>query len=162
MCTHVRREHRPEQMVGHGVLEHPLARDLVGQRLREQVLEVQHLDAAITQHVGKGVVLLPGALHPQHVVEQQVGAVRRRQPLELEIGTVQHHLPQPPHLGIDTERHGVRLLGYQAQAGREQVTSTGHGAWCTTAIVVLPSAMRESPVRPCEHIADHRGRKILR
>ena len=38
--------------------------------------------------------------HPEHVVEEQVGGVVGGQALELEVGAVQHHLPQAADLGI--------------------------------------------------------------
>jgi len=50
-------------------------------------------------------VLLARPLHPEHVVEEEVGTVRRGEALELEIGTVEHHLAQAPDLGIDVECH---------------------------------------------------------
>ena len=111
------------------------------------------------QHVGERVVLLAGPLHPQHVVEQQVGAVRRGQALELEVGPVQHHLPQPPDLGVDVEasvasasRSSARSEGDEHRA-RGQVHDGHRGA-----------AERE-PRQPGAAVAvhrDHRGRKLLR
>ena len=61
---------------------------VVAQQLAEQV----HGDAALAQHLGEAVVLLLGALHPQHVVEQQPVLVAGGEPLELQPRPVQDHL----------------------------------------------------------------------
>src|SRR3954454_20975939 len=47
------------------------------------------------------LVLRP--LDPQHVVEQKLVVVRRRQPLEAEVRPVDHHLAQLADLGIHPE-----------------------------------------------------------
>jgi hypothetical protein len=65
---------------GNRPVEHPLSRLSVGQRLRQQLFEVDHLDAARADEVGEHVVLLASATHPQDVVEQQVVVVFRGQP----------------------------------------------------------------------------------
>ena len=53
------------------------------------------------------VVLVLRPLDPEHVVEEQVVMVRRRQPLEAELRAVDHHLAERAYLGVDTERwHG--------------------------------------------------------
>ena len=49
------------------------------------------------------VVLVLGPLDPQHVVEQQLVVVRRREPLQAEVRTVDHHLAQLAHLGVHPE-----------------------------------------------------------
>ncbi len=79
--------------------------DVVGERLRKEVAEVQHLDPSLAQRLRQRVVLLAGPLDPQDVVEQQLLAVGGRQPLELEAGAVQHDPPQAPHFGIDVQAH---------------------------------------------------------
>ena len=61
------------------------------------------LDALLDEGVGEGVVLLAGPLHPQHVVEEQVVAVRRGETAELEPRAVQEDAPERPDLGIDVE-----------------------------------------------------------
>ena len=78
-------------MIDDRAFEHPFARDVVGECLFEQIVEIEHLDAAIAQRVGKRVVLVARPLDPQHVVEQEIGAVRRSESLELDVGPVQHH-----------------------------------------------------------------------
>ena len=51
-------------------------------------------------------MLLAGAAHPQHVVEQQFVVVAGRQPRQLEVGPVNHHLAQLADLGMDAKRGG--------------------------------------------------------
>ena len=67
-------------------------------------MQEQHLDAALAHQVDEGVVLLAGAPHPDHVVEQQLVAVRGREPLVLEVGPVHHHGSQLADLGVGAER----------------------------------------------------------
>jgi hypothetical protein len=51
------------------------------QRLGEQVVHLDHVDAALA-HLGDEVEMVAlGVLHPQHVIEQQRVAVGRGQPL---------------------------------------------------------------------------------
>ena len=56
--------------------------------------EVEHLDAAAAEDVAEGVVLGLGALEPHDVVEEEVGAVGRREPFETQVRTVDQHRPQ--------------------------------------------------------------------
>jgi hypothetical protein len=66
-------------------------------------------DAARAQGAGEGVVLGLRARHPEHVVEEQVRGVVRRQALEFQVRTVQYDLPQAADLGIHVE-HGTPVL----------------------------------------------------
>jgi hypothetical protein len=84
--------------------QQPLARLAVLERRREEVVEEQHLDAALAHQVDERVVLLPGSPHPDHVVEEQVMAVAGRQALVRDVGSVDHHGPQRPDLGVGAER----------------------------------------------------------
>ena len=52
----------------------------LGQRLREQLLGLEDLDPAIAHHLAERVVLGLGLADPQHVVEEQLLRVRRREP----------------------------------------------------------------------------------
>ena len=52
------------------------------ERLGEQVLQVEDLDAAVAQHVGERVVLAAGAVDPHHVVEEEVVPVGGGETLE--------------------------------------------------------------------------------
>ena len=84
---------------------------LGGERLAQEVLDVEDLDAALA-HPGDELVVLPlGALDPQDVVEQQLVVVGRGQPLEAEVRPVDDDLAQLADLGMDAEcRHGWVLL----------------------------------------------------
>jgi hypothetical protein len=58
----------------------------------------EDLDATFLHTSDELVVLVLGALHPEHVVEEKVVVVRGGQPLKTQLGTVHHHLPQSSHL----------------------------------------------------------------
>ena len=49
------------------------ARRLVAERLGQQIVQVEHLDAALAHLQHEVVVVLLRLVHPEHVVEQQVG-----------------------------------------------------------------------------------------
>ena len=61
------------------------------------------------QRIGERVVLGLRSGHPEHIVEEQVGGVLGRQPLELKVRTVQYHLPQAADLGIHV-KHDTPVL----------------------------------------------------
>ncbi len=120
----------PDQEVGHvgglggldprlGLLGHPdadlaLVEDVghdpvlgvgLGEGLGEQDLGLEHLDPPLAHHLTEGVVLALGLGHPQHVVEEQVLGVRRREAGVLETGAVDEHLAQGADLRVDAECH---------------------------------------------------------
>jgi len=70
-------------------------------------VEEEHLDAARAHQVDERVELLPRPAHPDDVVEQQLVAVRRREPLVRQVGPVDDDAVQGPDLGGDAEG-GVR------------------------------------------------------
>ena len=86
--------------------QHPLPRLRILERLGEQVVEQQHLDSAFAHQVDEGVVLLPRAPHPDHVVEEEVVAVARRQALVGDIGPVHEHGAERPDLRVRAEGVG--------------------------------------------------------
>lgn len=98
-------EGRAEGGLGRGAVEDPGAGLVQLEGLGEQVGEVVHLDAALAEDVGEHVVLLAGALGPQHLIEEQVVLVGRGEAEQFQVGAVQQDLPQPPDLGGDGE-HG--------------------------------------------------------
>ena len=57
-------------------------------------------------------MLLARPLRPQHVVEEQVGGVRRGQPAQLEARPVDDDLPQAADLGVDVQGHGCLQRGH--------------------------------------------------
>ena len=75
-----------------------------GQRLAQQVLDVQHLDAALAHPRDELVVLPLRPLDPQDVVEQQLVVVARRQPLEAEVRPMDDDLAELADLRVHTER----------------------------------------------------------
>ena len=93
-----------------------------GQRLAEQVLDVQDLDVSLA-HARHELVVLPlRPLDPEHVVEQELVVVARGQPLQAQLGPVHDDLPQLADLGVNAEatrhlitpsraRHDVRAGG---------------------------------------------------
>ena len=83
--------------------QQPLLRLRVLERLAQQIVEEQDLDAALAHQVDERVVLLARAPHPDHVIEQQLVTVRRREALVREIGAVHDHRPKRPDLGVGTE-----------------------------------------------------------
>ena len=99
-------EPRAEPGGGDRRVEHLVAGAVKLQRLLEQAVQVEHLDAALDERVGERVVLLARALDPEDVVEQQRVLVARRQPLELAVGPVQQHPPQRPDLRADVCARG--------------------------------------------------------
>jgi len=95
-------ERRTHCQVVNGSLGRVLACLRAGvERLREQVLVVEHLDAALAHHRDERVVLPLCLMHPQHVVVQQLVLVVRRQPHQAQLRPVHDHLPQPADLGVD-------------------------------------------------------------
>ncbi len=105
-------DERPaNRVLGRDELDQPLA-TLVARRqgLGEQLRQQEHLDAALAHTGDELVVLVLRPLDPQHVVEQQLIMIRRRQPLEAEVRAVDHHLAQLADLGMHTElAHGAPL-----------------------------------------------------
>jgi hypothetical protein len=93
----------PEIDGGERARDHVVADRGLRERLGQQLLEVEDLDAAVGQRIGERVVLLAGALDPQDVVEQQRVLVARGQALELEVGPVEDDTPQRADLRPDVE-----------------------------------------------------------
>ena len=83
----------------------------------KQVLDVEDLDPALA-HARHELVVLPlRALHPQHVVEQQLVVVVRGEPLQAELGPVDDDLPQLADLRVDAEPRSGWLLQRSAAFG---------------------------------------------
>ncbi len=97
------REGRAEPGGPNGALEDlgPGPVDLEG--LDEQVVGVEHVDAALRERVCEGVVLLARPAHPELVVEQELVLVARREPAELRAGPVEDDLPTDP-AGLGAEQ----------------------------------------------------------
>jgi hypothetical protein len=91
-----RRERRADDGRGHRGLHDRLARVGDVERLHEQLGEVEAPRPRGAQRRGEAVVLLLRAGHPRQPVEQQVGAVARREPLQLRAGPVEHDVRSRP------------------------------------------------------------------
>ena len=79
------------------------ARLLVLQRFGQQVVEIEHLDAALLHLQHEVVMVLLRLMDPDHVVEEQVVAVARRQPLMREARAADHDGPQLADFRMDAE-----------------------------------------------------------
>ena len=98
-CPHLVDQRQPHGVLGGRHLDQPVPPLVAGrERLGEQGLEQEDLDAALPHPGDELVVLVLCALHPQHVVEEQVVVVGRCQPLQAELRPVDHHLSQPSDL----------------------------------------------------------------
>ena len=63
-------------------------------------MQLDHLDAALA-HLGHEVeVVALGVLDPQHIVEEELVAVGRRQAPVCKAGRAHQNLAQPSHLGM--------------------------------------------------------------
>ncbi len=108
-------------LVGHDlVVEDPLLALGHRHRLGQQVVHFHHLDAAVA-HLGDEVeVVALGVLDPQHVVEQQLVAVGRRQARVRHPGRADHHLAQLADFRVHAELHLLlaRLHRFRARLDR--------------------------------------------
>ena len=91
-------EARADQIVGDLAVQHPVTGLGHGHHVGEQILKLEHLHAAVG-HLGDEVeVVAAGLLQPDDVVEQQLLAGLRRQPLVRESGRAHQDSPQPTRL----------------------------------------------------------------
>jgi len=97
-------------------IEYPRPGLLIGEHLRQQVVQLQHLDTALAHLQHEVVVILLRLVYPHHVVEQQLGAVPRREPLVREPGTAHHHRPQVANFTVNTKLvHRVTAISARAE-----------------------------------------------
>ena len=71
--------------------------------LGEQIVHLDHFDAAVAHLLHEVEVVALGVLHPQHVVEQQRVAVARREALVGAARRAHHHLAQLADLRMNSE-----------------------------------------------------------
>ncbi len=90
------------------------ARLRVGERLGQQVVQFEHLDAALAHLQHEVVVVLLRLVHPEHVVEQQIGAVARREPLVGEARPADEDRPQLADFTVDANVCMAPLLTVQS------------------------------------------------
>ena len=63
----------------------------VGRDVRQKLVHVQNLDAALL-HLGREIVMIvPGFVHPEDIVEEKVAAIRRGQPFMRPARTAREH-----------------------------------------------------------------------
>ena len=99
---------RPDAVDRDQPVEDPAARLGILDGLRQEVVQIQDLDAALAHLQHEVVVVLLGLVDPDHVVEQQLVAVAGREPLVREAGTADHHGPELADLRVDTEATQVQ------------------------------------------------------
>ncbi|CPU64400.1 Uncharacterised protein [Mycobacteroides abscessus] len=87
-------------------VEHPRPRLRDRERLREEVVQLDDLDAPVRQLVDEVEVVALGGLHPHDVVEEEVVGVRRGQPLVRQPRCADEDLAQAPHLRVDAVLRG--------------------------------------------------------
>jgi hypothetical protein len=80
--------------------------DRHGERLGEQLSEVQHLDVVFAERVRERVVLGLRPAHPRDRVEQQRVVVARGQAGQFVARSVQHDRCEPADLTVHVVRHG--------------------------------------------------------
>ncbi len=85
-------------------IEDPCARLLVGHGLGQQVVQFEHLDAPLPHLEHEVVVVLLSLVHPEHVVEQEIGAISRRQPLVGQARATDQDRSQRADFAMNTER----------------------------------------------------------
>ena len=91
IAPHFVDEPEPDLVRGHLVVQDPLLPFRDRNRLGQQVVHLDHLDAAVS-HLGDEIeVIALGVLDPKNVVEQQVVAVARREPLVRAARRADHH-----------------------------------------------------------------------
>ena len=95
-------------------------------RLGEQVFGVVDLDAPLAHHLGERVVFVLGLLHPQHVVEEQLFRIRRRETRMLQSRPVDQHLAEFPDLRMHSERHLASSTRASRRSGRAQRARCRH------------------------------------
>jgi hypothetical protein len=107
---------RTEVDVAQRAFQYGAAHAVDRQRLGQQLLEVEDLDAPPAQGVGEGVVLLARAADPRQVVEEQLVLVGRRQTPQLEVGAVEDDTPQRADLRAHVQASDGRGGGDRAHA----------------------------------------------
>ncbi|KGC52761.1 hypothetical protein DO65_4930 [Burkholderia pseudomallei] len=94
-------------------IEDPLERGRVLHGLGQQVVHLEHLDAALAHLRDEIEVIALRLVHPHHVVEQQLVAVARREALMREARRADEHLAQLADFGMDTDlRDGLGHVDY--------------------------------------------------
>ena len=86
---------------------------LSSQRLRRQILQIDHLNAAFPQSSGKLIMLLLGRRQIRDIVKQQLLQRIRRKMLQLRPRALEQHLFQRTDLTFHTDRHFITPFPWQ-------------------------------------------------
>jgi hypothetical protein len=123
-------EHHRDLLGPDAPREQPLARLLVLERLGQHVVQQEDLDAPRAHQVDEGVVLLSRAAHPDHVVEEELVRIRRREPLVCEVGPVHHHRVELSDLRVRPQGRvggGAHPLSpFRSGCGKAALTHEGY------------------------------------
>ena len=87
-------------------VEDPVARHGLRNDGRQQLVHLEHRNTALDHRIDKRIVVVLGLRDPEHVVEQQVPAVGRRQAHLRQARPAHQHLAQAPDFRMHTECHG--------------------------------------------------------
>ena len=118
-------EDRRHLFVAHAAREQPVARVGVVERLREQLVQQQHLDVPVAHQVDERVELLARPAHPDHVVEEEpwqfVGDSRSC----ARSGRCTITVRSFPDLRVGTESLGCRSARHALSSGSKTARRTG-------------------------------------
>ena len=152
-CAHLVHERPADRVLGGDQLDELLPGLVAGrQRLAEQHVEVEHLDAAGPHLLHELVVLVLGALHPEHVVEEQLVVVGGGEALQAQVRSVDHHLAELSHLRVHAEGSSSPPCSSASRAPRWCRRCPPRSARCQPARRSRPAGHRarrtEPPPRP--------------
>ena len=101
--------------------------EAVLQGLGQQLFEQEDLDVPVPQQVDELVVLLARLAHPQHIVEEELARIRRREALKTQARTMNEDLSETADFGADVEAaHACTLADGGFEEG-ESLTSRDDG-----------------------------------
>ena len=87
-------------------VKHPRAGLSIGHRLSQQVVHLQHLDAALDHRAGEGIVVVAGLRNPQHIVKQQLMAIGGGESLLRKPWAAHQHFAQASYFRMQSLGHG--------------------------------------------------------
>ena len=100
-------------------IQQPCFRVGVVHRLGKELVQFDNLDVAVAHLVDEVEVVTTGVLYPQHIVEQQVVAIGRGEPLVRQTGRAHQHLAQLADLGVNAVVGGrIRHFSSSQAVGR--------------------------------------------
>src|SRR5262249_46782276 len=84
-------------------IKYPGARFRICDSFGEQVMQLEHLDAALLHFEDEIVMVLLSLVDPEDVIEQKVAAIAGRQPLMRHPGPAHHNRSQFSNFGVNAE-----------------------------------------------------------